>query len=131
MRKFFLLVGAAGRPGEGYAIGEALLKSAWDSAAMLNQIAWSLVDDKGIARRDLDFALKAALRANEVSESKDAAILDTLARVYFDRGDVATAVKWQRLAAEQAGEDQMGAGIRAVLKKYEQAAAAATPGEGK
>jgi len=133
-QKFRLLVGQAGRPDEAYAMGAQLLKCAWDSSAMLNQIAWSLVDDKDITRRDLDFALKAAERATELSESKDAAILDTLARIYFDKGDTASAVKWQRLAAERAGQDEMGAGIRAVLEKYEKAAAAkpSTPdGDGK
>lgn len=123
MQKFFLLAGPAAKPDEAYAMGEALLKCAWDSAGTLNQIAWTVVDDKSIVRRDLAFALKAALRANELSESKDAAILDTLARVYFDQGDLHTAVKWQRVAAERAGQDAMGTEIRAVLEKYEQAAA--------
>jgi thiol-disulfide isomerase/thioredoxin len=125
-RKFMMLVGPAGRPDEAYAMGEALLKSAWESAPMLNQIAWSVVDDKAIQKRDLDFALKAAERANELKESKDAAVLDTLARVHFDKGNLSEALRLQRLAAEQAGDTDMGAGIREILKTYEKAAAEAT-----
>ena len=132
-RKFRLLVGAAAKPDEAYAMGGKLLEAAWDQAMMLNQIAWTLVDDKDIARRDLDFALKAAKRANELTESKNPAILDTLARVYFDQGDISSALKWQRLAAERAGTDRMGDGIREVLEKYERAARAkeASPEDGK
>ena len=123
-RKFRLLVGAAGRPDDAYGMGEALLEAAWDSAPLLNQIAWAIADDADIARRDLEFARKAAERANDLTESKDPAILDTLARVCFDQGDVDDAVRWQRLAAEHAGDDTMGDGIRAVLETYEKAAAA-------
>jgi thiol-disulfide isomerase/thioredoxin len=122
-QKFRMLVSQAGRPDDAYEMGDTLLKTNWDSSQMLNQIAWTIVDTKGVLRRDLDFALKAAVRANELSESKDPAILDTLARVHFDKGDLAAALKWQALAAEHAGDDEMGAGIREVLAKYKEAAA--------
>ena len=122
--KFQTLLTKAKDPDAGYAVGAALLEANWDDAQMLNQIAWMVVDDAAVARRDLDFALKTAERANELAESKDAAILDTLARIHHDRGDLETALLWQRKAVEQAGDGPMGAGIREVLEQYEKEAAA-------
>ena len=56
---------------------------------MLNEIAWFIVDEESIGGRDLDLALRAATRANELN-GRDAAILDTVARVYYQKGDVET-----------------------------------------
>jgi tetratricopeptide (TPR) repeat protein len=93
----------------------------WDSAGGLNQIAWTIVDDANVKDRDFDVALKAAKRATELSEKKDTAILDTLARVYYEKGDVKSALKWQRLAAENlTGDEPYADNVRKVLKKYQQ-----------
>ena len=46
-----------------------------------------------------------ALRANELSKGKDAAILDTVARVYFLQGDKKKAVEFQQKAVELADGD--------------------------
>lgn len=125
LSKFEILVTKANDPEAGYAVGAELLEANWDSQQMLNQIAWMVVDDKTVVKRDLDFALKAAERANELAKSEDAAILDTLARVHHDRGDLEAALEWQKKAVEQAGDDPMGESIREVLKQYEDEAAAA------
>jgi thiol-disulfide isomerase/thioredoxin len=67
----------------------------------LNEIAWMIVDPAGkIARRDLDFALEAAEKAVEYTQGKDAAILDTLARVWFRKGDVKKALELQTKAVD-------------------------------
>jgi tetratricopeptide (TPR) repeat protein len=121
--KFETLLTKAEQPDAAYAMSDALLEAHWDSGAMLNQIAWMIVDDEKVARRDLDFALKVAERANEVTEAKDAAVLDTLARVHHDRGDLDKAIEWQKKAVEQAGDDPMGDSIRKVLEAYEKEAA--------
>jgi len=123
-QKFMMLLAGANRPEAAYACGEKLLEKAWSDQGLLNQVAWTVVDDKAVQTRNLKFALKAALRANELSESKDAAILDTLARVYFEQGELLLAVKWQGQAAAAAEDDALGAGIRATLSKYKQALAA-------
>jgi thiol-disulfide isomerase/thioredoxin len=124
--KFQTLLTKANDPEAGYAMGAQLLEANWESQQMLNQIAWMVVDDKLVVKRDLDFALKAAERANELAKSEDAAVLDTLARVHHDRGDLEAALVWQRKAVEQAGDDPMGAGIRDVLEAYETEAASKT-----
>ena len=93
----------------------------WDSTGGLNQVAWTIVDDANVKNRDFDVALKAAQRATELSEQNDAAILDTLARVYYEKGDVKSALKWQRLAAQTLSDDDPFADdVRESLKKYQQ-----------
>jgi len=121
--KFQALLTVAGDPDAAYEVGRKLVDAHWDEAPLLNQVAWTVVDDDAVVRRDLDFALKVAERANELTKSEDPAILDTLARVHHDRGDLDKALQLQRLAAEKAGDDPMGEGIRKVLRLYEEEAA--------
>lgn len=90
----------------------------WDNAMTLNQVAWTIVDNKDVKNRDYDVAMKAATRANELTKGEDAAILDTLARVYYEMGDLKNAVAYQKKAVEHAPDNQMGTDIKAVLKKY-------------
>ena len=116
-RVFLLLLGKLDRPQEAYAIGHELIKANWDEAMMLNGIAWYVVDNKEVETRDLDFALKAAKRANQLTKSKDAAILDTVARVFYEKGDLQTAIKYQRKAVENA-EGRMAESLQELLDEY-------------
>lgn len=120
--RFELLVGGLNRPEEGYKVGREIVKENWDNASTLNMIAWYVADDQRVKLRDLDFAMMAAQRARELTEDKDPAILDTLARVYYEKGDLASAIAWQRKAAQQAGDGSMGEGIRETLERYEKEA---------
>jgi len=93
-----------------------------DSAAALNGIAWVIVDPAGkVRKQDLDLALKAAERANELTHGKDFNVLDTLARVHFTRGDAKRAVELQRKAVELAKGDAREM-LQQALAEYEQAA---------
>lgn len=72
-------------------------------AMRLNMVAWTIVDPEGkVEKKDLDLALKAAVKADEFSNHKDAAILDTLARTYFCKGDTAKAIETETRAVELA-----------------------------
>ncbi len=94
----------------------------WDDAMQLNAIAWSLVDDTGISDRDvLKFAMKVAERAAKLTDEQDAAILDTLARVHFEMGDVRKAIKVQEQAIEQAEAGPMKQQLQEVLERYKDA----------
>jgi thiol-disulfide isomerase/thioredoxin len=90
----------------------------------LNRIAWSIVDPtETFETRDLDLALRAAEAANRLSEGTNAAVLDTLARVHFARGDTAKAIEIQTTAIEAADEgSQLGEGLKEVLREYRDAA---------
>jgi thiol-disulfide isomerase/thioredoxin len=119
---FRTLLRESDEPGRTYDFGRAIMRGHWDDPQTLNMIAWTTVDDKKVKKRDLEFALEAALQANTLTEEKNAAILDTVARVYFERGDLKKAIKWQRTAIEQAGESPMADELKETLEKYENVA---------
>ncbi len=99
-----------------------LVEQSWDDAMALNEIAWGIATATG--KRDLELANKAAQRASELRDHKDAAILDTLARVFYEQGELDKAIEWQRKAAEHnLGEPS----INATLKKYEAEKANGSP----
>ena len=98
-----------------------VVEQSWDNANALNQIAWFMVDEAGLENCDAALAMKAAKRANELTEQKNAALLDTLARIYYETGDVKSALKWQRMAADQLnGNESYAEDVRKYLKKYQQ-----------
>jgi tetratricopeptide (TPR) repeat protein len=100
----------------------ALIEKANDSAPQLNQYAWMLAMGNPDATLDLDLAQAAAERAVELSEEKDASILDTLARVLFKKGKIAEAIALQKKAVELAPQEPQ---IQAALEEYEAALKAA------
>jgi tetratricopeptide (TPR) repeat protein len=64
-----------------------------------NDLAWTIVDPQTwVKKRDLALAEKAALLAVEGSERKSGAVLDTLAWVYFQKGDKAKAIETEKEA---------------------------------
>ena len=67
---------------------------------MLNEIAWTLLTDENIKQRDLTLATKLAKAAYDVSEGKEASIVDTYARALFDTGKVTEAIEHQKKAIE-------------------------------
>ena len=99
---------------EGYAIGDALVRElASDNAGILNSIAWTVVDDKRITHRDLDFAYRVANLAGEASEWEDPMILDTIAVAAFKLGKVDRAIELEEKAIKLADDE----GLRESLKK--------------
>ena len=108
------------QPEKAYAWGHEIAKKNWDEAMVLNQMAWFVVDSPTVKTRDLAFAHKLASRANELTEDKDAAILDTFARVYYEQGDLKNAIRIQKKAVEFAPEGPMAEDIANALKKYEE-----------
>lgn len=92
------------------------------NSAKLNEIAWNIVDpDADLEKRDLDLAMKAAVKADEFTGSKDAAIIDTLARVYFWKGDLKKAIELQTKAVENA-KGQMLEEVKKSLEEYKKKA---------
>ena len=101
-----------------YTYAEEVAKAVWDDAPSLNQIAWQILDDAKVKHRDHDFAMKLAVRATEVSERKDGAILDTLARAHYEQGDLLKAVDIQKEAVAVA-EGRLKEGVQKTLEAYE------------
>ncbi|MGI9013987.1 MAG: redoxin domain-containing protein [Phycisphaerales bacterium] len=120
LQRFALLISEMNRPEEGYRYGRILVRDFWDDARILNDIAWRVVDHDTEAVRDLDFAMQAAERACRLTDFSDARILDTLARVFYEDGDLESALKYQREAVKHIRDDDpLGDAIRATLKQYE------------
>jgi thiol-disulfide isomerase/thioredoxin len=99
---------------------EEMIKASNDSAQELNQLAWTLATSVPGPGPDLDLALTAAKRAEELTESKDASILDTVGRVLFKKGNIEEAIAIQKKAVEIVGAD-MKEQLEAALKEYEAA----------
>ncbi len=113
-----------GREDEGYAYAKRLVDSVLkDEALELNLIAWFIVDPgvERVPRRDLDFALRVAQRAVDLSEQKNGAILDTLALVYFTRGDIAKAIELEERAVELCKGTEWLEEVSARLEQFKKA----------
>lgn len=114
--------------GQQVAAGKTEAANAWakelttgamkDDPMILNGLAWTMVDPEAPMKgADLDIALGAAQRADELTQHKDPQVIDTLARVYFLKGDKAKAVELQTKAVELA-PDEMKSELEKALKQY-------------
>jgi tetratricopeptide (TPR) repeat protein len=95
-----------------------------DDAALLNELAWTILDTPDLKNRDLDVAMAIAQRAAEVSKYDDPAILDTLARAHFEKGNLTKAIEFQTKAVEKSEKnpkirDDIKAQIKETLEKYQ------------
>lgn len=120
MMKFQLSVGPLGDR-TGYDLGWDLLKENRDNAMLLNSLSWYVLDDASVKNRDLEFAMAAAKAANDASGGNDPAILDTLARAYFEKGDLDMAIEIQQKAVDRV-EGPGAASFVETLEKYKKAA---------
>lgn len=116
--------GRSGKTDEWYTQAAALVDGpAKNNAEALNYIAWSIVDPKSTLKdKKLDLAMKAANRANEITAGKDPAILDTLARACFVKGDKAKAIELQTKAVDLSkGNEEMLEDLKKTLDEYKSA----------
>lgn len=103
----------------GYRLGYALLRSPFaNEPRMLNAVAWNVLTSPKIPVRDRDLAIAMASVACEKSEWKDASIIDTLARGYFDKGDHSRAIDLQGRAVALAEGTPMEADLKETLDRY-------------
>ena len=109
----------AERYDDAYALGDKLLEQLKDSPEMLNDMAWTIVDDESVKKRDLELAAKLATQANTAADGKDGAILDTLARVHFEKGELDKAVDLQKKAIKLIDDEEIKQQLQETLKKYE------------
>lgn len=83
--------------------------------AKLNALAWNMTVELNIPKPDLALALRAAKRASELTDHKSATILDTVARVHYERGEIQEAVEWQQKAADTKPDSKL---LAKTLKQY-------------
>ena len=102
---------------------QAVLQTFKDSAEDLNELAWMQVGPSPmpLAARDLGVAWAAARRAVELSERKDASILDTLAMVFFRLGLHEAAIATQEEAIARAANPEERAELTRTLEHFQAA----------
>ncbi len=121
MGKFSLLL-SPGREERAYEYARtAIAGPLHESPTLLNELAWAILDDPGLEARDFKLALTAGRRAEELTQGRDAAILDTIARAYQCSGDLAQAVAFQSRAVEVAGTSSERDEYAEKLAEYKQA----------
>lgn len=120
MLRFNILARGKGDMAAANKAAAATLAKYPQSPQLLNELAWTMLDAPEIKQRDHDLALKIAQQAAEASKHEDAAILDTLARAHFDKGDVAKAVEQQQKAVEKA-DGEHKAELQKTLERYKSA----------
>jgi tetratricopeptide (TPR) repeat protein len=90
----------------------------------LNYLAWTILDTPDLQNRDLDLALDLAKKAAQICKSEDCQILDTLARAYFEKGDLDKAIEVQTMAVEKCP-------LKKTLEKYKATKSARKSNSGK
>jgi thiol-disulfide isomerase/thioredoxin len=120
------------REAEGYAYAKKFAENDYkDDALKLNWLSWVVVDPDmpRHPHRDLDFAMQLAKRADELSQHKNPAIMDTLALVYFETGDVDHAIVIQEQAVKLAEKTDYLEDLTKRLEKFKAAKTDAPPPE--
>lgn len=108
------------------AYGREIVASKYkDHQELLNMLAWNIATSDGMSdeQRDLELALMAAKRADEISEHKNPMVIDTLARVYFVMGQHDKAIEYQQKALDLSSDEQMKEQFRASLDEFREAKA--------
>jgi thiol-disulfide isomerase/thioredoxin len=101
---------------------EAIDHVARNSAPALGQIAYVIAEMSGAeGRKHLDLALEAANRANTLAHERRPGVLETLAQIYFLKGDLPNAVDCQTKAVRAVG-GFASASMKEKLKKLQEAA---------
>ena len=119
--RYYAAVGEAGDPEQASALAAQIEAADIQNPLVLNDLAWTILTGKKVARRDLPLATRLAQKAVAASAEKDGHILDTYARALFDAGQIAEAIEWQKKAVA-ANPDE--ADLATTLEKYLAAAGA-------
>ncbi|MCK6457237.1 MAG: redoxin domain-containing protein [Phycisphaerae bacterium] len=101
-------------------VGRGILETLNDATA-LGDFAWSILDEEIFkGNRDVPLAMACAQKATKLTGGRNASVLDTLARAYFDSGDVIQAISIQTKAVELCDDAQMKRVLQANLARYQQ-----------
>jgi len=121
LAKYFETVTASDKPENVEQLGMLVFIGLDNNPVLLNELAWDILTREDVKYRDLKLALRAAKVANERSDAKNPAILDTYARALFDNGHVQEAIETQKKAVGLATDPEMKVELEQALKRYEAA----------
>ncbi|MGC4030738.1 MAG: TlpA disulfide reductase family protein [Tepidisphaeraceae bacterium] len=113
----FNLLTRMGKPEQARAKAEKIATSSKDPQA-LNAVAWSLATKPSATPEELKLAHQAADKANEVTDQKEAVLLDTSARIYAVEKSWDKAVDIQTKAVALAEAGQMKDELQKTLDSY-------------
>ncbi len=91
------------------------------NAEMLNEMAWTLLTDERIEKRDLGLALRFAQAAYDACKGQEPDVVDTYARALFDSGKITDAIQHQKKAIELCNDRDRMSELEANLKRYQRA----------
>jgi thiol-disulfide isomerase/thioredoxin len=106
VQEYFRLVLSPQNKDRAADLGRKILTRGREDGLLMNQFAWMILTEDGIAVRDLKLALEAAEAAFKSSKGEDANILDTYALALFENGRKTDAIKYQKKAVELAEKEQ-------------------------
>ena len=90
---------AAGRTSEMQQVLSQTLRANWDDPKKLDLISWNIAaSDANTNEGLMNAVLEAMTHAEKVTEGQNSSVLDTLARIHFELGDLETAVAVQKRA---------------------------------
>jgi thiol-disulfide isomerase/thioredoxin len=128
MIKFQVLASPKGNVDQALELGGQLLETEeiGENAEALNNVAWMLVDPEREKKADpklLKFALKVAIKADNLKKNQDPSIADTLAKAYFDNGQLEKAVATQERVIEllPGTELEDDPGVKKRMRQYKRA----------
>jgi tetratricopeptide (TPR) repeat protein len=121
--EFQILIEKKGDGAKACPLAKNLAEMKKNDSEILNALAWTILDTPKVKNRDFDVALSIAKQAAEVNKYVDPAILDTLARAYFEKNDLDKAIEFQTKAVEKtkaydALPAEMKAEMKDTLEKY-------------
>ncbi len=100
---------------------EILVKQAPEDDGVLNNFAWVLATSPKDELRDGKRALEMATKANDLTDSKKAHILSTLASAYAEIGEFESARKWaEKAVAAGTDDEETNEQLRNELESYKQ-----------
>ena len=99
-------------------LGEKFLNMPNVQIPILGTLAWNILVHDDYKYRNLAFALKLSEKANELSKSNDARVLDTYALALFENGKVEEANKQAQNALKLCTDDEWKTTIQDHLKKF-------------
>lgn len=97
---------------------EALQKAVEGDLENLNTLAWVLFVSTQLPNRDLTFGMELAKQAVELSEGKNADVLDTYARGLQVTGKLKEAIQYQQRAVELADSSELRSELQSTLDEY-------------
>ena len=106
-----------------FTMAEAFLQSNHGNADVLNAFAWEVVMTDGQNQQCGEFAMKAAMRAVELTNEENADMLSTVAFLYSERQELEKAIAWQRKALDHKDSSENPEGVEKMMKRYEAALA--------